>query len=268
MNEMSTRYFDGEGRAHMKECIRCALAWSVQHKIRRVVMFTGNGDGPHYAATQFLPQDDYQNLRLIAVSPPVGKTYFEDPRQPEKSRVVTAGIPPTMRDELSALGVRIVAGQLPFKEMHDGTGRMSSDWSRVTASMGIQGGGFALCIQAALMACDAGEVELGEAIVALSADTAVALWASRSDVFLSPFEGMLVDHIICRPANLSISKAKHRRYANVGGDSATAVAAPAAPTHRALPAAPAVRSGAVPPSQPSATAEPRAGSKQRKARRT
>ena len=231
MIDMTTRYFDGEGRPYMNECIQCALRWSVERKIRSIVMFTSTGDGPHYAATNLLPQEEYKNLRLIAVTPPVGKTYYADPRDPTKSAIVAAGIPAARKDELLALGVQIIAGQLPFKEMHDGAGNMRSEWTRVTAAMGVLGGGFALCIQAALMACDAGEIEPGTLACALSADTAITLWASRSDVFLSPTDGMIVDHIICRPANYPISRAKHRRFAHL-----TAASRPSAlPPHEEPP---------------------------------
>jgi hypothetical protein len=113
-----------------------------------------------------------------------------------------------MRDELIALGVGVTSAHLPFKEMYDGRER-TSEWTRVSEAYGVLGGGFALCVQATLMACDAGLIEHGDEVVALTSDTAVAVRACRSESFLSPLDGLLVGHIICRPTRYTISKRIH-----------------------------------------------------------
>jgi hypothetical protein len=119
-----------------------------------------------------------------------------------------------MRDDLQALGVEFVSAHLPFKGIHDGRDR-SSEWSRVAEAFGILGGGFALCVQAVLVATDAGAVQSGERVAVAAADTAFAAIACRTDAFLSPIDGILIEHIICRPQRYTISKPAHQRLAQM-----------------------------------------------------
>ena len=79
----------------------------------------------------------------------------------------------------------------------------------VDRAFGVLGGGFSFCIQAVLMACDAGAVAAGERVAAMSADTSLVVLASQSESFLSSFTGLLVNHIICRPMLYDISKRFH-----------------------------------------------------------
>lgn len=204
---LATTYFEGEGRPSMEACVRLAADWCVAHGMVTLVIFTGTGEGPHYAAKELLVDKKYKHLRAVAVTPPVGRPYRQTPGDPN-SPLVISGLNPAMREELVALGVGIVSAHLPFKELYDGKDR-TSEWSRVAHSFGILGGGFALCVQAALVACDAGLVDHGERVVALTADTAVVLRASRTECFLSPLEGLLAEHIICRPERYNISKQFH-----------------------------------------------------------
>jgi hypothetical protein len=202
-----TRYFDGEGRNFMHECIDLSAGWCVRTGLTKMVIFTGTGEGPHYAATNLLYQEPYSHLQIVAVTPPVGRAYRTTPGDPN-SPLVSAGINPAMRDELAALGVVIVGAHLPFKEIHNGRER-ASEWSRVAEAYGVLGGGFALCVQAALVACDAGAIDNGERLVVASADTALVVVACRTESFLSPTDGLLVEHVICRPMRYSLSKRQH-----------------------------------------------------------
>lgn len=202
-----TYYFAAEGRPAMEECIQRSADWCLANNIATMVIFTGTGAGPHYAAKELLIQEQFKNLRVVAVTPPVGRPYRSDLNDPN-SPLIQSGINPAMRDELMSLGIGIVSAHLPFKEMYDGKER-TSEWTRVAEAFGILGGGFALCVQAVLVACDAGFVQHGERVVALTADTAIEASACRTESFLSPLEGLLVGHIICRPARYTISKRIH-----------------------------------------------------------
>lgn len=213
--DIVTTYFDSEGRDHMRECLRLSFEWCVLNEVTTVVVFTGTGEGPYFAAKELMPQPRYNSIRVVAVSPPAGRPYRADPSNPA-SPLVRAGISPSMRDELRAFGVPVVSAHLPFKEIHDGHAR-TSEWSRVAQSYGALGGGFALCIQAMLMACDAGEIDPGARVVSCSADTAIAALVSRTEMFLSPAEGLLVEHIICRPSRYTISKNGHTLLARMWG---------------------------------------------------
>jgi uncharacterized protein len=209
--ELVTAYFDGEGRPWMFECIHRAADWCLSANITTLVIFTGTGEGPHYAAKELLVREQYRHLKVVAVTPPVGRQYKKDPTDPA-SPVVHSGIKDAMRDELTALGVVVISAHLPFKEMYDGRNR-TSEWSRVSEALAALGGGFPYCIQAVLMACDAGALKHGERVVALSADTAFVARACRTESFLSPLEGLLVEHVICRPARYNISKMHHETIA-------------------------------------------------------
>jgi hypothetical protein len=207
MRQETTTYFEAEGRASMEECINLSVEWCARTGLRKVVIFTGTGEGPYYAAKEVLPREEYSDLEVIAVTPAVGRAYRAEPGNPD-SPVVYAGIRPAMRDELTALGIEVVSAHLPFSGIQIGRQR-ESEWTRVAEAYGVLGGGFSLCVQALLLACDAGSVESGERVVVATADTAFVAVASRTESFLSQSEGLLIEHIICRPMRYSISKRLH-----------------------------------------------------------
>ena len=64
----------------------------------------------------------------------------------------------------------------------------------------------ALCVQAITMACDAGEVEIGEHVIALTSDTAILAQASNTDRMLGE---LIVREILCKAAVLTISRNEH-----------------------------------------------------------
>lgn len=206
-----THYVAGEGREYMHTCVKLALDACAELELEKLVVFTGTGEGAQFAAKEVLSKPDYSKVQVVAVTPPFGRPYFSvigDTNSP----LVYAGVNPAMRDELERLGMTVVAAHLPFKEMYNGRDR-TSEWTRVAEAYGVLGGGFALCIQAILVACDAGAVFGGERIVVASADTAFIAIASRTETFLSPLEGLIVEHIICRPARYPISKKHHYMWA-------------------------------------------------------
>jgi hypothetical protein len=217
--KQETTYFEGEGREFLQACIDHAAEWCVRAGLRKLVIFTGTGDGPHYAAKELLSQKRYSNLQVIAVTPPFGRKYRTKPGD-SASPVVRAGIHPGMQEELAALGIVVLAAHLPFKGIHSGTER-ASEWNRVAEAFGVLGGGFALCVQAAMIACDAGAVDGGERIVVASADTAFVALACRTESFLSPTEGLLVEHILCRPSRYTISKRSHEQIGQMWTPSET-----------------------------------------------
>lgn len=201
-----TRYFDGEGRAYMEPCLRHTFRWCRDNGIRKVVIFTGSGDGPMFAARSLLP--DYENITAVAVTPPVGRLYVRDPNS-EQKEFVRSGVSPRIHQFLQAFGVPVVSAHLPFKST---MGDHANPLALVESAFGVLGGGFGLCVQAVLMACDAGRLEAGERVAAATADTAIVAVASRTETFLSPTEGLLVEQILCRPRRYTISKSQHLEY--------------------------------------------------------
>jgi hypothetical protein len=63
-----------------------------------------------------------------------------------------------------------------------------------------------LCVQAITMACDAGEVEIGEHVIALTSDTAILAQASNTDRMLGE---LIVREVLCKAAVLTVSRKEH-----------------------------------------------------------
>ena len=114
----------------------------------------------------------------------------------------------------------MISAHFPFKTTSN-RGR-APEWNEAAEAFGVLGGGFSLCVQAVLVACDAGAVDAGERVVSMSADTSIVALASRTETFLSAHQGLIVEHIICRPMRYGISKPHHGALDNMGqfGDAA------------------------------------------------
>ena len=208
MPTATTEYLAAEGRANIDRCMDLVFAWSADHGVDTVVILSGTGEGPLYAARHLMPRERFRALKVVAVTPAVGRSYRQSPGDPN-SPLIRAGLAPEVRDELSGHGIAVVSAHLPFKPYAIGHER-TSEWSRVAEAYGVLGGGFALCVQAAMLAADAGEIPHGARIVAASADTAVEIrYACRTESFLAAADGLLVGHIICRPLEYTISKREH-----------------------------------------------------------
>src|SRR5260221_8569034 len=72
--------------------------------------------------------------------------------------------------------------------------------------LNVFGGGFSLCVQAVLSACDHGEIATGEKVLSVTGDVAAVLTATTTERFLSKTEGIVVNEILCKPRNLTITR--------------------------------------------------------------
>jgi hypothetical protein len=207
---LTTTYLQGEGRNHLDACMEATFSHCLDHAVNVIVIYTATGDGPCLAVERYLPQPEYSKIRLVAVTPPANRTFVADSRTPDRTYVKT-GIFRERRELLEKAGVSIVSARLPFQSLVPAPvpDKTSDPMELVERAFGVLGGGFAYCLQAVLMACDAGAVRSLERVAAMSADTALVAIASHSEAFLSPKLGMLVEHIICRPALYDISKHLH-----------------------------------------------------------
>lgn len=196
----------------MEACISSAFEFCRVQGINKVIIFTGTGDGAMFAVDTFLTRQEFSSIQMVAVTPPAGKLYRSMPGD-DKSEIVSAGVPSARKDFLREMGVPVVSAHMPFKVAN---GSSQPAWSDVAEAFGVLGGGFSLCVQSILMACDAGEVEIGERVVAASADTAMAAIASRTELFKSAQHGLLVEHIVCRPRRFDLSKRGHSSVASMG----------------------------------------------------
>lgn len=221
MNDtVPTVYVEGEGPAYLDQCMAAAFAFCKASEIKVMVIFTSTGEGPEKAVDRYRSQEQFADIRLVAITPPAKRQYRDAAGEP-----VRAGIAAERVEKLRRAEVAVASARLPFRSIlaqpdpikppgAEGpvmiaTASNFDAMNVVDRVLGMFGGGLSLCVQAVLMACDAGFVSVGERVVAISADTAVALHACQSESFLSPHVGMLVDHIICRPRIYQISKPHH-----------------------------------------------------------
>jgi hypothetical protein len=76
----------------------------------------------------------------------------------------------------------------------------------IRKTIAMFGAGFGLCVQAVLHACDMGAVQEGEAVIAMSGDTAALLIASTTAHFLNKSNGLQIQEIFCKARSLTISR--------------------------------------------------------------
>ena len=196
----SISYFETERPANLECTVELAVQRAVELRIRKLVIFTTRGKGPKLA----LPLAAAHGLEIIAATSAHGEQLKErsDPdAQPE-----TVGITdPELRKELEANGVRIVSGLLPFQDIFL-PGVPDTKLTVISEVLDLIAGGLRLCVQAIIMATEAGYVRPGEDVVAMAADVAIVATGCYKLLLFSPFDGMQIREIICKPRNLTRTK--------------------------------------------------------------
>ncbi len=189
-------YFSREGKQNLRKTITLVGAAAARWNLFKVVMFTADGDGPLRAAKSFAGKE----IQVIACTFPRGTTVAGR----ESTRVPT-GIPdPNVREQLQANGVEIVQAGLPFDDAFI-PGADDSKLKTIVQTMNLVSGGLSLCIQAVIMATEAGLVSQGEPVIAMSADTAIVATGARKQRLFAP-DGLVVQRFICKPEALDISR--------------------------------------------------------------
>src|SRR5579864_6460715 len=149
-------YFDREGRSNLSEVIRVvkrAIRRREELRSMKLIIFTSWGEGPALAYNALL---DFDNVQIIAVTFPID---FSAKRNGEP---VTPRIHDKVRRFFDGVGVKVVPyGPLPLDNIQ------GMDWHNqqvktIKDAISIFGGGFIPCIQAAVRACDVGDVAPGE----------------------------------------------------------------------------------------------------------
>lgn len=189
--QFPTTYFLREGRENLRECIKLSCDAALSHGIKKLVIFTAAGEGPRIAIQEFLSLQEYSKLNIVAVTFPAGR--------------IPASISPADRELFQSSGVPLVQTHLPFDPIHGTFGERGEGQglSLLGSALEIFCGSMNLCVQAALVACDAGVVEPGEHVIVLTSDTSILVRACPTCHFLRNF---VVREIFCKPAILSISK--------------------------------------------------------------
>jgi hypothetical protein len=194
-------YFLQEGRENLRECLRIAFDAAANHSIRKIVIFTAEGQGVKIALDEFCSKPQFSNINLVAVTFPVGKPFTDQDGNP-----IHVEIAPALRAEFNDRNVAIVKAHLPFDSIAPGTHSRSvlgEDLSLVRSALNIFGGSMSLCVQAVMVACDAGEVTNMEHVIALTSDTAVLVQASPTSNML---RSLAIREILCKPAIYSIGR--------------------------------------------------------------
>lgn len=196
----STTYFLEEGRGNLPECLKIAFHAAKQQNITKILIFTARGEGIRMALDNFCSQQAFEHIKLVAVTFPEGKQ-FTDAGKP-----IIVEIPSDQRALFESKGVSIVKAHSPFDPITSPgrqRGVLGQDLSLVGDALDVLCGSMSLCVQAILLACDAGAVSIHEHVIALTSDTAVLAQASTTARMLSD---LVIREILCKPAVLTISR--------------------------------------------------------------
>lgn len=196
-----TTYFLGEGRENLAECLAIAFEAAVQHNAHKIVIFTAEGEGLRLATERFCSQPQYEKIRLVGVTFPRGKRFTDATGRPRRVE-----IPVELERRFQSQGIPIIRAHLPFDPISPpfkDRGVLAQDLSLVGDALNMFCGSMSLCVQAVVLACDAGAVELGEHVIALTSDTAILAQASCTRRMLSQ---LVIREILCKPAILTIGR--------------------------------------------------------------
>ncbi|MGD0799742.1 MAG: hypothetical protein ABR906_00350 [Terracidiphilus sp.] len=201
-----TEYFLQEGRENLGRCIHATFEAAATHNIKKVIIFTAAGLGVKMAIQDYLSLDKYADIELIAVT-------FSSQTQFSTNDPSEYTIPGDVYELLANQKVPIVRAHLPFdpiRTQFSGHGVLGQDFSLIGNALRIFCGSMSLCVQAVLMASDAGHVALGEHVIAMTSDTSILVRAAGTSRFLTD---LIVREIICKPVLLTIGKSERAEYA-------------------------------------------------------
>ena len=187
--DYSTTYFWQEGKPNLRECLRISFEAAKRHGVAKIVIFTGVGEGVKVAAKDFLSQEEYADISIVAVTFPHG--HVHDMPDEEREWIVSRNIP-------------LISAHFPFDPIKaQYQGLLGQDFSLLGNVLNIFGGSMSLCVQAVLMACDAGVVRKGEHVISLTSDTSILVRSAPTSHLLTDF---IVREIFCKSAFMDISK--------------------------------------------------------------
>jgi uncharacterized protein len=187
--------FENEGNDNLEETTRIVAEFATVHHVDTIITFTALGEGA-LRIRQLLPSPE---ARIVAVTFPAESFAID-----AGSRI-SLGVPdPNVREKLRSFDIPIVQAAMPFRGF-DARAR-SSTARVVNQALAVFGGGINLCVQAVLMACDAGYIETEQRCIAFSGDTAILARAAHTHSFLSERSRFAVEHILCKPLQYQITR--------------------------------------------------------------
>jgi hypothetical protein len=194
-------YFLQEGRDNLLECLRVAFRAAANHNIEKMIIFTAHGLGVTMALDEFTSTPEFTNVKLIAVTFPVGQPFSDAEGKP-----VDCVIGHELRRRFHEHSIPLLRAHMPFDPIATRSGDrgvLAHDLSLVESALDIFGGSMSLCVQAVMIACDAGEVEWGEHVIALTSDTAILAQAAPTRRMLTD---LAVREVLCKPAVYNIGR--------------------------------------------------------------
>lgn len=204
-----TEYFLQEGKANIARCLQATFAAAHAHQVQKIIIFTSAGQGVLTALDEYCSKEQYSHIQLIAVTFP-SQSEFTTGNPADYS------ISEDTQRILDSKNVPIVRAHLPFHPIrthYEGHGVLGQDFGLIGNALRIFGGSMSLCVQAVLMASDAGLVQLGEHVLAMTSDTSILVRAAGTARFLTD---LIVREVICKPVLLTIGKAEKPSPAEPG----------------------------------------------------
>ncbi len=196
-----TEYFLQEGKENLARCLQATFEAAAAHSIKKVIIFTSAGRGVKMALENYCSQVQFSEIELIAVTFP-SQTHFSAGDSSEHI------IPDEDCEYFASRNVPIVRAHLPFDPIpshYKGHGILGQDFSLIGNALKIFCGSMSLCVQAVLMASDAGYVSFGEHVIAMTSDTSILARAAGTSHFLTD---LIVREILCKPVLLTIGKSE------------------------------------------------------------
>jgi uncharacterized protein len=196
-----TTYFLQEGRENLDDCLKIAFQAAVEQRIAKLVIFTGYGEGVKRAIENFWTQQEYARVGLVAVTFPAGKTFTDSNNKPYE-----ASIDASIQALMDAHNIPLVRAHLPFDAVEPGAAQKTTvgrGFNLLGETLNMFCGSMSLCVQAIALACDAGQVDSGEHVIALTSDTAILARAAATRKMLSQ---LVIREILCKPAILTIGR--------------------------------------------------------------
>jgi uncharacterized protein len=196
----SITYFLQEGRENLPECLKIAFQVAKKQHVEKIVIFTARGEGILLALNNLCGLEEYKDIKLVAVTFPQARVFTADGK-PLEVRILDEA-----ERAMKEHNIPLVRAHLPFDPIaprFKDRGVLAQDLSLVESALNIFGGGMSLCVQAVILACDAGAIGLGEHVISMTADTAILVQAAPTARMLRE---LTIREILCKPAILSIGR--------------------------------------------------------------
>jgi len=186
----ATTYFETEGIANLDATIEAVLHRLAEGDIQKVVVFTGTGNG----VLKLLPRAKGFKICAASFAPNV-------PHRAAGAGVESGEVLQLLKEN----NVDLVHGNMPFEDIIVPDVR-DPKIAAIEAAYDTLSGGLSLCVQAVIMCTEAGSVMPGEDVIAMCADTAVVVTGCHKPLMFSPFDGLEIREIVCKPRRLTLTR--------------------------------------------------------------